>query len=576
MTFNLNAAEIVKKSIPDLRVLIDVSGSMKKNDPANLRRPALRLLVGLLPADSQAEIWIFADKVSRLVNLSKVNSDWKEQAGQSSEDIHSRGLFTDIEKILIESTKGWGQADKRFDRSVILLTDGVVDVSKVKSESLASRKRILEKVLPELSKKGVTLYTVALSEHADHDLLKKIALGTDGWYEQVNDAQRLQRIFLHLFEKAAPPETLPMTDNKFTVDKSIDEITLLVFRSKSGRNATIIRPDKTRFDEFTLPDDVKWHPEETYDLVTIKKPMQGEWRVVADVDPDNRVMVVTNLSLRTSALPNNIVQGETFDVSAQLQQDGGPIQNKLLMDVIRMEMIHIQPDQRKLSWPLNDKGRSPDEKAGDGVFTALVDEIKLDGVHAFIIIADGKTFKRQSKHTVNVRVPVMTTLLAIEKDQGGGYRLVIEPRQEVIDPKSMRVDVTLIDPNGDFSSLKPDSFQNGTWDTKIQRMYIEGEYRIKPVVMAKSLQGTPLNIRIPPFNVKGEKKPEGYVPEEKPIEPEKPKEPEKVVPEKNDYEIDWTSLGIAIGAANAFLIIFGLLGYRYWKKKTSIVDIDID
>ena len=32
----------------DVRVLIDVSGSMKKNDPKNLRSPALRLLVGLL------------------------------------------------------------------------------------------------------------------------------------------------------------------------------------------------------------------------------------------------------------------------------------------------------------------------------------------------------------------------------------------------------------------------------------------------------------------------------------------------------------------------------------------------
>ena len=34
---------------PDVRVVIDVSGSMKQNDPNDLRIPALNLLIGLLP-----------------------------------------------------------------------------------------------------------------------------------------------------------------------------------------------------------------------------------------------------------------------------------------------------------------------------------------------------------------------------------------------------------------------------------------------------------------------------------------------------------------------------------------------
>jgi hypothetical protein len=43
----------------DIRVLIDVYGSMKQNDPNNLRQPALRLLTGLLPTGSKAGIWTF-------------------------------------------------------------------------------------------------------------------------------------------------------------------------------------------------------------------------------------------------------------------------------------------------------------------------------------------------------------------------------------------------------------------------------------------------------------------------------------------------------------------------------------
>ena len=44
----------------DVRVLIDISGSMRQNDPENLRRPALRMLAGLLQPGTRAGVWTFA------------------------------------------------------------------------------------------------------------------------------------------------------------------------------------------------------------------------------------------------------------------------------------------------------------------------------------------------------------------------------------------------------------------------------------------------------------------------------------------------------------------------------------
>ena len=52
LSISVGAAE----PITDLRVLVDVSGSMKQNDPAYLRQPALRLLTNLLPKKSQAGV----------------------------------------------------------------------------------------------------------------------------------------------------------------------------------------------------------------------------------------------------------------------------------------------------------------------------------------------------------------------------------------------------------------------------------------------------------------------------------------------------------------------------------------
>ena len=51
---NLQAAD---KS--DTRVLIDISGSMKQNDPQNLRGAALRLMVALMPKGNRVGVWTF-------------------------------------------------------------------------------------------------------------------------------------------------------------------------------------------------------------------------------------------------------------------------------------------------------------------------------------------------------------------------------------------------------------------------------------------------------------------------------------------------------------------------------------
>ena len=78
----------------DVRVLIDISGSMRQNDPQNLRRPALRMLVGLLQPNTRAGVWTFANWSNPLVPMAEVDKAWKDRAIAASEQIQSPGLFT--------------------------------------------------------------------------------------------------------------------------------------------------------------------------------------------------------------------------------------------------------------------------------------------------------------------------------------------------------------------------------------------------------------------------------------------------------------------------------------------------
>ena len=56
----LHAAE----RLPDVRLLIDISGSMRESDPANLRQPALELMLRLLPDGARAGVWTFGEQVN--------------------------------------------------------------------------------------------------------------------------------------------------------------------------------------------------------------------------------------------------------------------------------------------------------------------------------------------------------------------------------------------------------------------------------------------------------------------------------------------------------------------------------
>lgn len=67
-------------AVYDFRVVIDVSGSMKKTDPQNLRVPALKLINGLIPSGSRAGVWIFGKYVDMAVKWGEVNDNWRQQA----------------------------------------------------------------------------------------------------------------------------------------------------------------------------------------------------------------------------------------------------------------------------------------------------------------------------------------------------------------------------------------------------------------------------------------------------------------------------------------------------------------
>ena len=547
---------------PDVRIVIDISGSMKKTDPDNLRVPALRLLVDLVPNGALAGVWTFGRFVNMQVPLKPVDKGWRSQALAHSGKIHSRGLFTDIEIALSRVAKGWKQPSPTHDRHLILLTDGVVDVPEGEEGSNMSRAQILERVLPRLKAAGARVHTVGLSEYADRGLLRELAAATQGQYMEVTDPGSLQRVFLRLFEQTTPRDAVPLVDNQFSVDASVKELTLVVFRASADSPTThVIDPEGTRFNSDNAPDNVRWRSDEGYDLITIEAPATGKWGIDAEVDPDNRVMIITDLKLHTSELPAFVLPGDAVALEAHLTEKGKPVTRQGFLDTLTFLASPIPMDNdaaspRTLEMQPSDEGRFK----LDNLSSAL-----KQGIFDVVTRVDGGTFVRERRHRLNVQWPVTATFerngsndQPIDGATSAGS-LVVKLAEGFVKGESINVSAALMTPSGNELPLELTATDDLTLVTTIPKSEETGIQYIHVRAQGKTTMGRPFDVVLDPLKTGTERKPEPEPPTPSTIE-----EP----PKADSAHPNWQMTLLITAAINliAGAVAFGLW---FWRRKRA-------
>lgn len=380
------------KPAADVRVVIDISGSMKRTDPRNLRRSALGLLVRLLPSDTRAGVWTFGHSVDVLLPLAPVDQAWRARGLEQADRIDSNALLTDIPAALEAAAAGHGDSASVVD--VILLTDGVVDVSKSAADNAAARQRLVEEIAPRMRDAKVRIHAVALSSEADAALLEQLALTTGGTFAVAETAAALQQIFVQALDAAAPAEHVPLTDNRFLVDATIEELTALVFHR--GRPLVLMAPDGTRHSASQHPSNFNWHVADGYELITISKPFEGEWQMEAETEAGSRVTIVSNLSLDAESLPTYLFPDEPPLLRATLSERGAPLARPDLLKLVTVSgRIRRRDDGERWQVEL--------EPAGEATYEARLPMLTEPGAYEVGIVADGKTFQRRWQQLVTSR-----------------------------------------------------------------------------------------------------------------------------------------------------------------------------
>jgi uncharacterized protein (TIGR03503 family) len=531
----------------DVRVLIDVSGSM------NLRKPALDLIVRLLPDKSRAGVWTFGNSVNMLVPLRTVDASWRKEAAPKAQEINSIAMYTNIGKGLDEVSFDRKNLSADYKTHIILLTDGVVDIGKDAVGNSTERKRILTEVLPGLKAAGYKLHTIALSANADMELMKKLSLSTDGVFTTATSAEQLMGVFLKIFDQAVPAERVPLENNGFMVDASIKEFTALIFRKPGNDKTVLLSPDGKEFSDTSGADKISWYRTDKYDLITATEPKTGQWKIKTDIAPESRVTVVSNLQLVMEPLKNNLFIGDLLTLNYVFQENGKTITNKDFLKLLDASVTVTKAGGEALP-PVNASNVAPD----DGRYQLTANSFNDVGDYEVHLVVDGKTFKREFKHNLSVRDSMFT----LEKSQSAAedgkttYNYKINLEQSLADPKKVQVNAVIKGP-GDTKMDKVLSLQEpNRWEFNFTPVQ-PGDYVIEIQGQGEALDSSQFDetLRADSFSLDA-KAASSAAAEAHEAEPEqeKPEEPAK-------KDSNWLLYaGIAFG--NLLLAGLGYLAYR--------------
>ena len=205
--------------IKDVMLVLDNSGSMKKNDPDFLVSKAVNKFISQQDSNTRVGIVVFDQDVRMPVPLTDASYANRATILGSLENINYKGLFTDspagIERAIYE-LKNNGRVDAQ--KLIIFMTDGIVDTG-VAERDIEKSKWLREDLAPDAADNEIKIFGIAFTEEADFQLIQSIAQNTEGEYYRALTAGDLADVFERVNSIInTPPEPEPVIEEPEPVE----------------------------------------------------------------------------------------------------------------------------------------------------------------------------------------------------------------------------------------------------------------------------------------------------------------------------------------------------------------------
>jgi hypothetical protein len=253
--------------------IVDSSQSMRRTDPADLRKAALLMMIDTLD-DTTALALVDFDHQARLISapvrLGSFNSSDRQRLKSLVDSIDSAGS-TNIAAGLSMAADQVPSDGSQV--TFVLLTDGRDPNWKGQPGDLPA---------------GVAVHTIALSDQADQDGLGKLATATNGILEIARNADDLKRIIGNLFGEAVDQEVLLVKTGTIEqgddvvyevyVDSGQPYVTFQADWRGSDVDLVLVDPTGRRCDTASAVAGGFGIEAANYDIIRVNAPPPGRWQ----------------------------------------------------------------------------------------------------------------------------------------------------------------------------------------------------------------------------------------------------------------------------------------------------------
>jgi uncharacterized protein YegL len=468
------STSVLAQENTEVVLLIDTSGSMKQNDPQNLRIPATNLLINLLKDRAKLTIFTFSTNATLLVPTKEASDGYVKQFHAKENQINSRGQFTNILAALKAANSSWKDSKSRL---IVLLTDGKIDRGSIQQNN--DDKQILNnQLIPELKKNHAKLYTIGIGSNIDEELLKSLASQTNGIYQFINSMSDAEKSLYNTFTSAIPAQGIPLekadnNERQIPVDANVKQLSVIIEKKDQKTPIALYQPDGSVL-ESKLPSFNK------FIFIDVKHPAAGAWKIKGDQQQEERAIILTNLELITNKLSGEYFNRELITINAKLETEKN---NNDLSQLLTNTAVtlNLKNEKDNFSTPIPLIKNMQFEK-----------EFLLDmspGITKSLVTAKNDSFVREEQSLFKILPTPFQQVIA-----NNVFKV------ELTNPHIERDSVQIKLVNQERSTLVTLAPNNGSWQTSIETLCNSQElptFSLQAEITAKSPSGRPLFLLLP-------------------------------------------------------------------------------
>jgi hypothetical protein len=336
MMYPISAINAKENKQLDVVLVLDQSGSMKKNDPNGLMKEAAKTFITMLPLNSRANIITFNRKRSKWQNsLTDLSSSEQIASATNWIDNVKYTGDTDVGNAVSEAVDMFDLDDGRV-HAILVFSDGRNDFGIEKNKEKESDENLSD-ALVTAKNSGIQIYCIGygseMSDTSDtpYKKLDSIAIAnSDNRITTQTDAESIGEYFNLVLAELMDSQSIPIIDNTVEIASNVKEANINITSSSkiADANIKLIGPDGNEIN-FDNNDSSKLFTYEYSAVIKLYKPTPGTYTIQTN---KNVVISATYIPYYEYTLKSSILNsqgneittlnnGETATIKTIIQQD---------------------------------------------------------------------------------------------------------------------------------------------------------------------------------------------------------------------------------------------------------------